>query len=181
VAGRDLLERLRPTGAPGGVGPVAVPADDAVRNRELEPVFRSLEDTVAECDRIARDADRAAAEHLARADRDAQQWVAEARLAAAEQRAAAAAAVRREADVVAAALIAEAEAEAARLQVSGRTALDPLVERIVARVRADLDAGTSAEAPAAAPPVPANRHARKASSRGRGAPAGRAPAGRAAS
>ena len=138
MAGRDLLERLRPTGAPGGAGPVAVPADDAVRDRELEPVFQALEETVAECDQLGRHADLAAAEQLARADRDVQQWLAEARLAAAEQRAAAAAAVSRAADAAAVALLADAEADAVRLRISGRAALGPLVERIVALVRDDL-------------------------------------------
>jgi len=144
VPGRDLLQRLRPTGAPGGAGPVAVPADDAARNRELEPVFAALEETFAQCDQLARDAEHAAAEELARADREAQQWLAEARLAAVGQRAAAAAAVRREADAAAAALLREAEADAARLRASGRAALGPLVERIVALVREDLLAGTAA-------------------------------------
>jgi hypothetical protein len=117
---------------------VAVPADDAVRNRELEPVFEALMETVAQCDRLDRDADRAAAEHLSRADRDAQQWVAEARLAAAEHRAAAAAAVRREANAAAAAQLADAEKDAARLRITGRAALAPMAERIVGLVRGDL-------------------------------------------
>ena len=146
MAGRDLLERLRPTGAPGGAGPVAVPADDAVRHRELEPVFRALAPTLTECGRLAHQAEAAAAEQLDRADEDARQWLAEARLAAAEERAAAAAAVSRAADEAAAALLSAADTDAARLRMSGRAALGPLVERIVTQVRAELLAG-----PAGAP------------------------------
>ena len=144
MAGRDLLERLRPTGAPGGAGPVAVPADDAAGHRELEPVFRALGATISECDQLADQADVAAAEQLARADRDVRQWLAEARLAAAEQRAAAAAAVGRAADEAATALLSAAEADAVRLRLSGRAALGPLVDRIVTLVRAQLLAGAAA-------------------------------------
>jgi hypothetical protein len=47
----DLLQRLRPVGAPGAVGPVAVPvhADDVLA-AELAPLFDALEPVLTECD-----------------------------------------------------------------------------------------------------------------------------------
>lgn len=50
---RDLLERLRPSGAPGTAAPSAVPADrQAERSAELDPVLARLDDVQAEAEGI---------------------------------------------------------------------------------------------------------------------------------
>lgn len=141
----DLLQRLRPAGAPGPAGPVAVPTEDEdAAAAELEPVFEVLAPVLAEYEAIRSAAEEEAEEEIARGHRDAARLVAEASERSSAERAAAATRVRRSGDVAADALLADAEAAAERLRREGRGRLGELTERVVANVRASATAGPGA-------------------------------------
>ncbi|HEX5997545.1 MAG TPA: hypothetical protein VFY84_20595 [Jiangellales bacterium] len=135
----DLLQRLRPAGAPGAAAPVAVPAEEEdAAAAELKPVFDALAGVVAECDAIRSAADQAASSELAQARRDAEALVADALGRAPAERAAAAARIHRTGDAAADALRAEADRAAARLRASGPRRLAELTDLVIANLRADL-------------------------------------------
>ncbi|HEX6577761.1 MAG TPA: hypothetical protein VF082_05280 [Jiangellaceae bacterium] len=138
----DLLQRLRPVGAPGAAGPVAVPvhADDVLA-AELEPLFDALEPVLTECDAIRSMAAKTAAAGIAAAEQDARQVIADAASRAPAERAAAAARIRRSADVAADALVADADAAAAQLVAAGRKRLGVLADLVLAHLRATITAG----------------------------------------
>jgi hypothetical protein len=138
----DLLQRLRPVGAPGAAGPVAVPthAEDLVA-AELAPLFDALEPVAAECEAIRSAAAKSAAEEIAAAEREAELLVADARSRAPAERAAAAARIRQTADAAADALTADAEATAALVTVRGRERLEELTDLIITHLRATITAG----------------------------------------
>ncbi len=141
----DLLQRLRPAGAPGPAGPVAVPTEDEdAAAAELAPVFEVLAPVLAEYEAIRSAAEEEAEEEIARGHRDAARLVAEASERSSAERAAAATRVRRSGDVAADALLADAEAAAERLRREGRGRLGELTERVVANVRASATAGPGA-------------------------------------
>ncbi|HEX6234682.1 MAG TPA: hypothetical protein VFZ63_16260 [Jiangellaceae bacterium] len=137
----DLLQRLRPAGAPGGAAAVAVPAEeeDPVA-AELAPVFEALASVLAECDRIRTSAEQAAADEIARARREAEVMVADATSRVPAERAAAAAMIHRSGDAAADALLAEAQQAAARLRTDGAQRVAELTERVVANIRAAITA-----------------------------------------
>lgn len=136
----DLLQRLRPTGAPGPAGPVAVPAEDEdAAAAELAPVFEALAPVLDECEEIRSTAGREAEDEIARSHRDADRLVAEASERSSAERAAAATKVRRSGDAAADALLADAEAAAERLRREGGRRLAELTEQVVANVRAAAD------------------------------------------
>jgi hypothetical protein len=135
----DLLQRLRPAGAPGAAAPVAVPAEEEdAAAAELAPVFQALEPVVAECEAIRSSAEQAVSDELARARRDAEAMVANALSRAPAERAAAAAGIHRSGDAAADALRAEADTMAARLRVEGGRRLAELTDLVMANLRAGL-------------------------------------------
>jgi hypothetical protein len=143
----DLLQRLRPVGAPGAAGPVAVPAHaDDVLAAELAPVFDALEPVLVECDAIRSTAATAAAAEIAAAEQDARRVIADAVSRAPGERAAAAARIRRTADAAADALIADADTAAAQLVTDGRERLGMLADRVIARLRATVTSGGASTA-----------------------------------
>jgi hypothetical protein len=138
----DLLQRLRPVGAPGAAGPVAVPihAEDVLA-AELEPLFDALEPVAAQCESIRAAAARSADEEIAAAQRDAERLIADATSRAPAERAAAAARIRQAADAEADAMTADADRAAARLTASGRQRLGELTDLIITHLRATITAG----------------------------------------
>lgn len=141
MALQDLLNRLRPAGAPGPAGPVAVPAEEEDREAaELAPVFGALAETVDDTEAV-RDAgaDRAAA-ITAEAEKEAAALVANATSRAPGERAAAAARVHEAGDDEAAALLTEAKRQAAQLKADSGQRLDELTELVIANLRAGIAA-----------------------------------------
>lgn len=139
----DLLQRLRPAGAPGGAAPVAVPAEEEdAAAAELAPVFEALEAVVAECAAIRSSAERAAADEIARARHEAEALVADASSRAPAERAAAAAKIHRSGDAAADALLERARETATRLRVDGDRRLVELIEVVMANLRASIAAET---------------------------------------
>jgi hypothetical protein len=142
----DLLQRLRPAGAPGAAAAVAVPAEEEdAAAAELAPVFEALASVVAEGDAIRTSAERAAADEIARARHEAEIALADATSRAPAERAAAAAKIHRSGDAAADALLAEAQEAAARLRIDGGRRVAELTEQVVANLRAGIT--TPAEPP----------------------------------
>lgn len=139
----DLLQRLRPAGAPGGAAPVAVPAEEEdAAAAELAPVFEALEAVVAECAAIRSSAERAATDEIARARHEAEALVADASSRAPAERAAAAAKIHRSGDAAADALLERARETATRLRVDGDRRLVELIGVVMANLRASIAAET---------------------------------------
>ncbi|HEX6198152.1 MAG TPA: hypothetical protein VFZ37_19735 [Jiangellaceae bacterium] len=144
MALQDLLNRLRPVGAPGPAGPVAVPAEEEDRAAaELAPVFAALAETAAEADAVRRSATDRAAATTAEAEREAASLVANATSRASAERAAAAARVHASGEEEAAALLAEAKQQAARLKEDSGPRLDELTDLVIANLREHITATDS--------------------------------------
>jgi hypothetical protein len=132
---RDLLYRLRPSGAPGAANPPGVPADRAREAAdELAPVFGLLEPVETECQGIV-----AAAQHDAEARRAHDREVARDLMASAEarvpaEREAARARARRSADERAAAAAGRGEASAEQVRRRCEEQLPHHVDLVLARV-----------------------------------------------
>lgn len=149
---RDVLERLRPVGAPGAAGPAGVPVDRRAEiTAELEPVFATLADVEAEVARLREASVAQARQRSDLASGRAEQVLARARREAQAERAEVAARLRHQADVAAAEARAAAEAEAELIRRRARRRLPSLVARVVEQVRADLDRVTSAGGPGGEP------------------------------
>jgi regulator of protease activity HflC (stomatin/prohibitin superfamily) len=138
---RDLLQRFRPAGAPGAATATGVPADRIEeREAELAPVFRLLEDAVAEAARIRQDAAAEAGRRPQQARAAALASVAAARLEADSIRAQALAEAQQEATDTARTSAAAAEERAQSIGDHSRRRLAADVTEVVARVRAALAA-----------------------------------------
>jgi hypothetical protein len=132
----DLLNRLRPAGAPGPAGPVAVPAEDEDRPAaELAPVFAALAEVVDEAEHIGLAATDSAAAMAAEAEREAAALIANATSRAPAERAAAAAQVHASGDEQGAVVLADARQQAARLKADGMRPLDELTDLVIANLR----------------------------------------------
>lgn len=139
MRGQSLLTRFRPVGAPGGAGPVGVPADaEDTAAAELGPVFDALAPVLVECARIRRDAAAAAAALLAHAGTQAQALISQAESEAGPLRADAVAAVHHRTRLDSQRLVDEAQAEAQRLTRRGHDRLPGMVADLVAELRGDL-------------------------------------------
>ena len=148
---REVLERLRPVGAPGAAGPAGVPVDRRAEvAAELEPVFAALADTGSEVQRLLEAGAAEARRRRELASRRAAQILATARRDAQAERAQVAAGLRHQADVAAAEARAAAETEAERIRRGARRRLPSLVARVVERVRADLELAASPRGPGGA-------------------------------
>jgi hypothetical protein len=122
-----------------------VPADRVAElTAELEPVFAALEDVTAEAARIRVAADDEAAHRRERAVERAGAVVAAARRQADTDRAEAMARARRDAEAGAAAVVAAAVQEATESARRAEQGHGPVVEQVVARVRATLAASPDA-------------------------------------
>jgi hypothetical protein len=109
----DLLDRLRPAGAPGPAGAVGVPADRrAAAERELAPVFTALAATLREAAGIRAAAADRATEVERRAAEQATAVIAHARASVGAERARVAARVRANAQTELAELAAQSAAKA---------------------------------------------------------------------
>lgn len=133
---RDLLERFRPAGAPGGATAAGTPVDHtADMASELAPVFAALAETQTECAQLLDSARADAAATLARAREQANAVRDSAReRVPAERTAAAAAAVEAERGRV----VSEAWHDKERLDDlldRGRAAIPAVVEEVVEAVR----------------------------------------------
>ncbi|HEU0240823.1 MAG TPA: hypothetical protein VFR11_16305 [Micromonosporaceae bacterium] len=140
---RDILQRFRPSGAPGAAGAAAVPADRRARaEAELEPVFAALAPTVARCAEIRRVGAALAAGHTARATQHADAILADATRAESGERADAGARVRASLAAEFAAIDAAAARESDQVRRHADAVMSQLVDRAVERFRgciADLD------------------------------------------
>lgn len=136
-----MLSRFRPAGAPGAATPAGVPADRrATAAAELEPVFAALAATVAEAEKLHRDAAAAAARDSAAAAERAQALVARARIDGQAQREAEAAALRQRSAAEARQVTEQAQRDADAVSRRAAQRRPELVDRVLDRVRADLSA-----------------------------------------
>ena len=136
---RDLLQRFRPAGAPGPATAAGVPADRAEeRTSELDPLFRLLEDTVAEAARIRGEAEAEAERRRQLAREQAVARVAAARLGADSVRAAVLAGAQQDAEAAATVIAEHARTVAEDIGARARQTLDADVLDVVARVRRAL-------------------------------------------
>lgn len=151
----DLLQRLRPVGAPGAAGPVAVPAEEEDATAlELAPVFDALAPVLAECAAIRSAAERAGADEVTRARREADALLADAAARAPGERAGAATRVQRSGDAETEAVLAAAGAEAERLRAAGRQQLAELTDLVITNIRAGLVGAATTEAESEEPDPP---------------------------
>jgi hypothetical protein len=151
----DLLQRLRPAGAPGAAGPVAVPAEEEDATAlELAPVFDALAPVLAECAAIRSAAERAGADEVARARREAEALLADAAARAPGERAAAATRIHRSGDAEAEEVLATALAEAERLRAAGQQRLAELTDLVISNIRAGLVGAATADAETEPPDSP---------------------------
>jgi hypothetical protein len=136
---RELLERLRPAGAPGAATVAGVPAD-RVRSAEAElaPVFEALAGVVVECARRRRVAGEDAARVAAEAEQRAHAVTARARAGAEAERAAAAADIRAASAIQLEALSRQARIEADRVRREATGRNDTLVKQVVELARGHL-------------------------------------------
>ncbi len=144
---RDILQRFRPSGTPGAASTIGVPADRVAEvSAELEPVLARVRETQQEAARIRADARREAERMRQESVEEGRTLVTTARRQAQAARADAAvrAGRRLEEELRASRESAAREAEAVHRGAASR--LPSYVGRVVAGVRAALDA--TAEPPA---------------------------------
>lgn len=141
---RDLLQRFRPSGAPGAAAGAGVPADRRARaEAELEPVFAALAPTVARCAEIRRVGTALAAGLDARAQRRAENILASADRTASDERADAGAKARASLAAEFIAIDADAARESDQVRRHADAVMTVLVARAVEQVHrevAELDA-----------------------------------------
>ena len=138
---RELLERFRPAGAPGGATSAGVPADRrASLSAEVRPIFDALAPVLAECERIREQARAQARRREAEARRRAEAIVDRARMESEAERAAAAAAVRARVTSEYEQSLARARAQAQAVRERGERRRPALTARVVELVRKDLAA-----------------------------------------
>jgi hypothetical protein len=136
---RDLLERFRPSGAPGGATSAGVPVDRrATLGTELAPVFEELEPVLRECARIRREAREQAQSREAAGGRRAHDIVARAQTESEAERADAAAAARAKVALETERTLGRVREQAKAVRQRGEQLRPRLVERVVDLVRADL-------------------------------------------
>jgi hypothetical protein len=136
---RDLLQRFRPSGAPGAATAAGVPADRRARaEAELEPVFAALAPTVVRCAEMRRVGAALAAGRDSGAARQAQTILAAATRTEPDERADAGAEVRTSLAAEFAAIDAEAARETDQVRRHAAAVMTVLVARAVERVRRDI-------------------------------------------
>ena len=147
---RDVLQRFRPSGAPGAETAAGVPVDRAgERAAELEPVFALLVDTERACADILDRARHEEAEIRARDAERARGIVAAGRARVEAERAAAAARARGRGEVLASGVAGAARRGPAGGRGTADDALDHHVDLVVDAVRSLLGHGTRSDDPRA--------------------------------
>lgn len=138
----DVLERFRPTGAPGAATSAGVPADRrADASAELEPVFAELAGALTECERIRQRAVASAGRRQAEAAQRVRVVLSGARAQCAADRAAEAALLREQAEVAFREDVDRAAATTAQLRDRAQAHRSDLVAQIVRRVRDEVGFG----------------------------------------
>jgi hypothetical protein len=136
---RDILQRFRPTGAPGAAASAGVPADRRARaEAELQPVFAALTATVDTCVEIRRIGTALALAHTTAAAHRAAAVVAGATRVGPDERCAAAERARADLASELAAIRAGAVRDAERVRRRADAVTSGLVDRAVGHVRADI-------------------------------------------
>lgn len=147
MAWLSILDRFRPVGAPGPVGPAGVPAQDAAGPlTELVPVFDALRPDVEHAGALIADAAAAAQEIADTARHQAAAVLADARARGPQVRADAASAARGAAEADRTRLDERARTQVVELEARAARRLPDLVDRAVALV---LLRGASPDGPAA--------------------------------
>lgn len=132
---RDLLYRLRPSGAPGTANPPGVPADRAREAAdELAPVFALLEPVEAECRRIVAAAQQDAESQRTHDREVARDLLASARARVPVEREAARAQARRTAEERVAAAAGRGQASVDQVRRRSEEQLPDYVDLVATRV-----------------------------------------------
>lgn len=135
----NILDRFRPVGAPGPVGPAGVPATDERGPREeLAPVFTTLAPDIESARTLVEQAERDATDMLSRARNETSALLAQAQLDARSARAEAAARVAKENTDRDEALLAKARDEAEVLARTGTALIPEMTRTVVDRMLAEL-------------------------------------------
>lgn len=136
---RDILQRFRPSSAPGAAAGAGIPADRRARaEAELEPVFAALAPTVGRCAEIRRVGSALAAGRVARATGRVEAILADATRSEPGERSDAALRVRENLAAEFAAIDADAAGESDRVRRHADAVMALLVGRAVERVRHDI-------------------------------------------
>lgn len=137
---RDLLERFRPAGAPGGATAAGMPTDRvADAEAELAPVLAALAPTQSECAAIVATARAEAAALIARAKEQARSLDETTRQRLPAERAAAAARAVAADRELAASSAASVQEQLDHLLIHGRAVIPGLVADVVRTVRATIE------------------------------------------
>lgn len=138
---RDLLERWRPSAAPGAPSAAGVPADRvAERSAELEPVLGLLADVQAEVDRIRSDTVAEAARRRAAAHEQSRALIREAQRQAHAERSAAAAAAQAAGKESATRILAQAHRDSRSIAERSQARESTLVEQVLGQARDEIAA-----------------------------------------
>ncbi len=135
----NILDRFRPVGAPGPVGPAGVPAaGERGLGVELVPVFVALAPDVERARTLVEQAEKEAADIVARAHEEASALLARAQLDSGSARAAAAARVAKENTDHDEVLLANARRQAEVLAGTGTALLPEMTHTVIDRMLAKL-------------------------------------------
>ena len=135
----NILDRFRPVGAPGPVGPAGVPStQDRGPWGELVPVFSALAPDIEAARTLVEQAEKDAADMLARARDEASALLAQSQLSARSARAEAAARVAKENTDRDEALLAHARHEAEVLATTGTARIPVMTRTVVDRMLEEL-------------------------------------------
>lgn len=138
---RELLNRFRPTGAPGAASVTGVPVDRRARaESELEPVFAALAASQWRCGELRRIATALAANRVTDAHAEAEAMIARAQRAAPQDRVASAVVARQAAD----AELTRIEQDADRRSVHVRERSDQMMTELVADAISHMLTGIAA-------------------------------------
>ena len=135
----NILDRFRPVGAPGPVGPAGVPATDERGPRgELAPVFTALAPDIESARTLVEQAEKDATDMLSRARDEASALLAQAQLDGRSARAGATARVTKVTTDRDEALLADARNQAEVLARTGTGLLSEMTHTVVDRMLAEL-------------------------------------------
>ena len=135
----NILDRFRPVGAPGPVGPAGVPAaDERGPSVELVPVFTALAPVIESARKLIEKAEKEAADIVSRARDEASALLAQAQLDSRSARAGAAARVAKDNTDHDEALLANARNQADVLARTGTALLPEMTHTVIDRMLAEL-------------------------------------------
>ena len=135
----NILDRFRPVGAPGPVGPAGVPAvDERGPSVELVPVFTALAPVIESARKLIEKAEKEAADIVSRARDEASAQLAQAQLDSRSARAGAAARVAKDNTDHDEALLANARNQADVLARTATALLPEMTHTVIDRMLAEL-------------------------------------------